>query len=418
MDTQDQHHDRSKTLTSSAQSTLRLVPALTAPRGPRGGFLLTRKFIDGLHAYRQRWPGPLSVHLVQQPHRDRHMDELELLHDDAPAALHWFDPLDVAGYRALFDDAAVLLVTLVDRNLDLIDAAVRHQVPVVLVTEQSRRTRSDIIRAQNPNPVLRWRRQWWSSRIERRYVEAVSRATGVQCNGTPTFDAYKPISANPLLYFDSRLTESMLPSPRTIDARLQHLRSAPPLRLAFSGRLVSIKGVDDLPLVAATLDQLGVQYTMDIIGAGEHDFERALHQKIRALGVGDRVRLRGVMAFEDELIPHLAANVDLFVCCHRQGDPSCTYLETLGCGVPIVGYDNEAWTGVLEHSHAGWLSPMNQPESLAHRVAALDEDRQQIVDAAAKAREFALQHTFERTMDRRARHLSQCANLKAVEVCA
>lgn len=411
----DQHVDRDA---AHRDGALRLVPALTAPPGPHGGFMLTKKFLEGLDAYRTRWPGPVSVHLVQQEHRDRHMDAVEVQPGDTSIDVRAFDPRDSSAYEALFDGAAVLLVTLVDRNLELINAALDQGVAVVLVTEQNRRTRREIIRAENSNPVLRWRRQWWSNRIERRYVDAVAAATGVQCNGTPTFDAYHAINANPLLYFDSRLTESLLPAQAAIDARLDQLTSGGPLRLAFTGRLVSIKGVDDLPIVAEQLVRLGVDFTLEIIGGGEPSYERWLAEQIDERGLSERVRMRGVMDFRNELVPHLAREVDLFVCCHRQGDPSCTYLETLSCGVPIIGYDNEAWDGVLRHGGGGWSTPLDDPSTLAARIAELDGDRSAIVEAAAGARVFGLQHTFERTMDRRARHLEQCAKAGAVEVCA
>lgn len=39
--------------------------------------------------------------------------------------------------------------------------------------------------------------------------------------------------------------------------------------------------------------------------------------------------------------------------CHRQGDPSCTYLETYACGMPIVGYNNQAHQGILASNNAG-----------------------------------------------------------------
>jgi colanic acid/amylovoran biosynthesis glycosyltransferase len=32
--------------------------------------------------------------------------------------------------------------------------------------------------------------------------------------------------------------------------------------------------------------------------------------------------------------------LDVFVCCHIQIDPPCTYLESYGAGLPIVGYAN------------------------------------------------------------------------------
>src|SRR5262249_16164737 len=101
---------------------------------------------------------------------------------------------------------------------------------------------------------------------------------------------------------------------------------------------------------------------------------------------------------------------DLFVCCHRQGDPSCTYVETMACGVPIVGYGNEAWEGLARVSGAGWVTPVGEPIKLAERIAALERDRSALSNAAHAALDFARSHSFEKTFPRRVEHLDRGAS--------
>ena len=72
----------------------------------------------------------------------------------------------------------------------------------------------------------------------------------------------------------------------------------------------------------------------------------------------------------------------------------------MSCGVPIAGYDNEAFVGVVKHSGAGWLSPIGDLAALAKLVAELHRDRRRLAEAATHAREFALGHTFEATARR------------------
>lgn len=127
----------------------------------------------------------------------------------------------------------------------------------------------------------------------------------------------------------------------------------------------------------------------------------------------DCVALRGVLNFEEEWIPTLKAKADVFVCCHPQGDPSSTYPEVMSCGVPIVGYANEAFVGIVEQSGSGWLSPINDPHALAEVIASLAEDRTKIARGALKAREFAETHCFERTFSKRAKHLVSLSRLSS-----
>jgi glycosyltransferase involved in cell wall biosynthesis len=170
-----------------------------------------------------------------------------------------------------------------------------------------------------------------------------------------------------------------------------------------------MKGADHLPLVARELKYLGIPFTMDICGGGE--MEPAIQRDIQRFGLASQVRMRGTLDFENELLPFISEGIDLFVCCHRQGDPSCTYLETYSCGVPIVGYANEAFSGLVVASEvggAGWVTPMDDPVALARKIAELSANRKEIDTASNTALAFATQHTFENTMSKRVQHLIEC----------
>src|SRR6202012_4588470 len=105
------------------------------------------------------------------------------------------------------------------------------------------------------------------------------------------------------------------------------------------------------------------------------------------------VGMPGMLDFTKELLPFVKEKVDAFVCCHRQGHPSCTYLETMSCGVPIVGYANDAFAGLVDRSNAGWASPINHPRALAARIAQLAARREEICEHALRSLAFARNHT-------------------------
>ncbi|HSF76535.1 MAG TPA: hypothetical protein VLA84_22260 [Microcoleus sp.] len=84
-----------------------------------------------------------------------------------------------------------------------------------------------------------------------------------------------------------------------------------------------------------------MKFELFISGIGE--LEEMMHQKIALNQLNDCVKMLGVPNFKTEFFPFVKNNIDLFVCCHRQGDPSCTYTETMAGGVPIVGSANEAF---------------------------------------------------------------------------
>lgn len=132
-----------------------------------------------------------------------------------------------------------------------------------------------------------------------------------------------------------------------------------------------------------------------------------LARQIAAHGLHEQVQLLGTLEFLQELMPMLKNEIDLFVCPHLQGDPSCTYLETLCGGVPIVGYANEAWQGLQRLSSAGRLCALGRPEALAAAIEALSFDLHGLRALANHARDFALQHVFEVEFERRVVHLQR-----------
>jgi glycosyltransferase involved in cell wall biosynthesis len=126
--------------------------------------------------------------------------------------------------------------------------------------------------------------------------------------------------------------------------------------------------------------------------------------------------MRGVLDFANELLPFVKREVDVFVCCHRQGDPSCTYIETMSCGVPVVGYANEALAGLLQRVPAGISVPMNDAVALADVIARLATQRDTLSEMSRQALEFAAENTFEETVRKRIAHLQELATQAAQQV--
>jgi len=261
------------------------------------------------------------------------------------------------------------------------------------------------VNVSTSNPFIRLRRIIWTYTQEKKQRQAIAMADGLQCNGTPTYEEYKGVNRNPLFFFDTRISEDMLATEADIEMRNENRSQDMPLRLVFSGRLIKMKGADHLIEVARELKQLKVKFEMFISGVGE--LEEMMHQQIATNKLSDCVKMLGVPDFKTEFFPFVKQNIDLFVCCHRQGDPSCSYIETMSCGVPIVGYANEAFQGIAEMSGAGWVMPMNQPKQMAKKIAELSHNREAIKSMSFKSLKFAQQHTFEKTFKARVEHMQQ-----------
>lgn len=364
-----------------------------------GGFIVSRKSHDGLLAFAKNWDGAVRAVFRPDTTPNNGLDNITVKPGHLPYDLRVLE-YERETLRAELSSCSVVLTAIgfgfewVAGLCEELGAACVYMTELTLATERQ------MAACECGNLLYRWRRQIWLGGQERSNVEAVKRAAGVQCNGVPTYRAYSRINENALLFYDNRVSAESLASETDLERKTADYA---PLRLAFSGRLIDIKGVDDLPKVAHILAKNGLEFTLSICGDGP--LRPRIGSEVSRLELASRVRLLGNMDFTSELVPFIKRSVDLFVCCHRQGDPSCTYIETMGCGVPIAGYDNEAFAGLVRESGTGWAVPMNKPDLLAREILRLAKDREALRKGARRSLEFASEHCFETTFKRRTDHL-------------
>lgn len=386
-----------------ASGELVLFPSLEAAVIGPDRYRLTRKFVDGLEAWASRWPGPFSV--VMRP-TEQLTDDLDGV--EVGAETDAFRLVVTEDYASVHQPppGSVWVGMLGFRQNHLPKLARQRGIAFVTTSEYTLKTRLQIARATEASRAKRLRRSVWEVEQEAANLLGVSASAGIQCNGLPTWRQYRYLQPDAHLYFDTRARRDMVIDAESLGAKRDRLRSGAPLRLGFSGRLNEMKGADHLVPVARTLHARGVPFELHVAGDG------VLRPRLEAeaADLDGRVRWVGVKDFERELVPWLRNEVDLFVMPHRQGDPSCTYMETLAGGVPIVGYDNEACSSFVEHFDVGASSTLDDPEALAEVIAELHRDRPRLDRWAARAAEVARNGCFESMMQARVEHLQEISS--------
>jgi colanic acid/amylovoran biosynthesis glycosyltransferase len=381
---------------------LTILSSETVATLPNGQISITQKTVDGVLQYGQFWTDPITLLMEKRQVQYDNIGQLIIDRSELPFKLEIVDFSTIQDARS-FDTNAVVLAGVSYQQNHIGQVCQTANLPCIYLAEYSLKTRKQIVATSTKNPLLRLRRNLWQHSQERKQRRSIATASGIQCNGTPTYEAYRSISPNPLLFFDTRMTEGMTATEAEIANRYRNREADRPLRLLFSGRLIKMKGADHLLKVAQRLKRSGVRFELYICGEGQ--LKPEIERQIQAQGLQDCVRMMGVLDFKTELVPFAKETIDLFVCCHRQGDPSCTYLETMACGVPIVGYANEAFEGIVAHSGAGWVVPMDRPDSLANKIAELSDSLPELQEMSVKALHFAKQNTFEKTFNRRINHI-------------
>jgi colanic acid/amylovoran biosynthesis glycosyltransferase len=360
------------------------------------------KFVEGMRFYASIWNGPVTCILKLQDNSfpfGRLFSREELS----------FDVRLISNNRGVdrynIGEADLVLVSGEDYDcFDLVFACKNSRSKIVYVIENIPETRRRIIFLERQRSLLKKLYSvLWEARQEAKRREAFRLADGIQANGYPAHSLYSSLNQNSMMFLDNRLRKEMFVSDTEMADRLIRLQSGAPLRLVHSGRLETLKGSQDLIPIARRLQAMGVDFTLDIFGAGSLKSE--IQQGIERHCLQKRVNLRGEVDFQAHLVPFMRSQADIYLSCHRQSDPSCTYIENMGCGVAVVGYDNRMWSALCVESEAGWVVPMGKAEKAAAAIAEADRNRKVLGERCLSAKEFAQKHSFENEFIRRIEHL-------------
>lgn len=366
-----------------------------------GVLRVDRKFHVGMQAYAEKIRAPLTTIHPEAALGEATMDLIEV-------------PVSELNYRIMtvkVDRAQRALAAEIPRiqveisrgrlvyggGLGSIKIARSLGVPYILILEYDLQTQITVSTVQVRGVVrsaVRATRCAWH--YVAHSVPEMRNAHSLHCNGYPIYDATRRINKNNLLYLDSRMSRDMIISRDELAARLAS-RSKRPLRLLFSGRYERMKGADDAIRVAVECLRMGLDVEMHCYGQG------SLRNQMVAMASQSlheaKIHIHDAVPYT-ELVT-ISRSFDLFVCCHIQSDPSCTYLESFGSGLPIVGYGNRMWRRLQEDSGAGFASTLGRPGLVAEDVRRIISDPQTLELMSEKAVIFAEQHCYEREFAKR-----------------
>lgn len=370
-----------------------------------GEVILDVKFVEGMKLHSQLWPGPVrcvmwrGAQSIDEPMRYSLAQlgfELIILDPGAPVP------------TLLLDETALVYCAADDmKHLDLPNAMLGRFGKVVFTIEQSLTGRMASGIAQHAKMRRRIGSALWNLRNERQLRRALAGADGVHCNGYPAHRAYARLSKRALNYLDNRIRTPMLARNAEQEARAERLRSGAPLRLAWFGMMTPESRACDLLPVAHLLANRGMAFTLDLFGTGPE--EARLRDGIAALGLSDHMRLHAPIGFDAKLVPYLRQNADLFLSTRYLPTPLGSYVEALGCGLPILGYTNAMLRRLQNKAQAGWLVRKGNASGMVRTLTRLDQNREEIITASANAVEFARTSSFETVFARRMTDLREIA---------
>ncbi|HRW17368.1 MAG TPA: glycosyltransferase family 4 protein [Dermatophilaceae bacterium] len=366
-----------------------LVFVATGPILARDGSLIAPvKLVEGLQAYAARFPGELTLLGVPAQHADA--DNLGVrstpladlgfgcvVDADVPAALARLRP-DVA------------LVDLSESCRPLLGIA----TATVAEVEHTGASRLAMALAQPHSPVDRIRLEVGYRRLQRRLERLADTVDGLICNGALAWQAFGSRATPALRVYDNRVRAAWVEQAAANRSARPRRPADGGLRLGFSGRLVPIKGPEYAVRLVDDLLRRGIDARLHVLGDGP------LAEALKGVS-GPTVTWHGSLDFATAWPAFVQKHLDVMVLPHVQADPSGSYLESAGLGVPVLGFDNAQLADLVGTAGLGWTVPMRDGAALADRAASLANDPGEIERAGAAGIAFVREHCFERDFDAR-----------------
>src|SRR6266496_2979051 len=124
--------------------------------------------------------------------------------------------------------------------------------------------------------------------------------------------------------------------------------------LVYAGRLAPEKNINFLLESFAGIAQTIPNVYLLIVGGGKKQFEEELQNYIAELGVANRIRIIGMIPYED--IPSYLSMCDIFVTTSMAESFGMSTVEAMSAGLPIMGVHSTGTSDIVEEEKTGFLS--------------------------------------------------------------
>lgn len=168
--------------------------------------------------------------------------------------------------------------------------------------------------------------------------------------------------------------------------------------IGIFGRVRHQKGVDLLVDAAIIVLPRYPEFVVVVVGeitADQQEFVRSQKEKLREVGLEDRVVFTGELPFEQ--VPVYFRAMSVITALSRNEGFGLTVLEAMSSGIPVIATEAGAWPDIVDNGNDGFLIPTDDVRALAARLATLMDDEAQRYRMGNKGREKVLaNYTIER----------------------
>jgi glycosyltransferase involved in cell wall biosynthesis len=241
-----------------------------------------------------------------------------------------------------------------------------------------------------PSPFQRTRRARQLRSLEKTVREMTATASLTFLHTPAAVERFRLFAANGIAIRQALHDAQDVISTARLDERITSINTARPLRIAAASRHSGLKGLEMLILAVGLLKERGIRLDATLYGSGPETAK--LRNLIAARGLEDQVRLPGAVSPGAPLYGALS-EFDLFAMVHRTTDFGRGFWDAMACALPVVAFRTPAAIDTVRDELDGFITPLDDPQSLSEKLAQLHGNRAMLIHAACEARRRALDNT-------------------------
>jgi D-inositol-3-phosphate glycosyltransferase len=170
--------------------------------------------------------------------------------------------------------------------------------------------------------------------------------------------------------------------------------------LLFVGRIEPLKGLDTLIRAIAIMRELGVVVCLSVIGGDPAGSPENLGSEMARLqALREQYGLENTVIFlgkrSQDTLPYYYSAADAVVVPSHYESFGMVALEAMACGKPVVASQVGGLAYLVQDGETGYTVPVDDPEALAERLAAITNDADLRACLGRQAAEFAREYRWE-----------------------
>ncbi|MBR1376791.1 MAG: glycosyltransferase [Bacilli bacterium] len=166
--------------------------------------------------------------------------------------------------------------------------------------------------------------------------------------------------------------------------------------LVSVGRLVTVKGYNDMIDVMKIINEKDPSITLEIIGDGDLKYD--LKNKVKDLKLDKNIKLVGLK--DKKYINDKLAKSSLFISTSHSESFGLAVIEAMSAGVPVIAFDSaEGLTELIDNKN-GILIQNRNIEEMANEIIELLDDKVRIKEMGKNAYNTSLNYTKDKVYDK------------------